>query len=69
MPEHINRSTSVVHADLTMMVHHEGRERSEIEYRSLLASAGFKLVQVIPTKCGRCIIEALPEDCLRPSFQ
>lgn len=46
--------------DLLMLVYAGGRERTESEYRDLLASAGFKLRQVIPTASPLNIIEAVP---------
>ena len=41
-----------------MMVNHGGRERTEQEYRVLLATAGFKLDRVIPTGTPWSVIEA-----------
>jgi hypothetical protein len=45
--------------DLLMMVLTRGRERTETEFRSLLANAGFSLVRVIPTAAGS-ILESRP---------
>jgi hypothetical protein len=47
--------------DLLMLVWNAGgRERTEREHQSLLASAGFRLSRVIPTSAGVSIIEAVP---------
>ena len=47
--------------DLEMLVMTSGgRERSEEEFRILLASVGFVLQRVIPTAGPICIIEAIP---------
>ena len=44
--------------DLTMLVIPEGKERSEPEFRDLLASAGLKLVRIVPTASEISVIEA-----------
>jgi hypothetical protein len=46
--------------DLLMLAYASGRERTEDEYRELLASVGFRLQQVIPTISSVSIIEAFP---------
>jgi hypothetical protein len=46
--------------DLEMMAFPGGRERTEDEFRKLLASAGLRLTRVIPTKSPVCVIEAVP---------
>jgi hypothetical protein len=46
--------------DVTMLVNLGGRERSEIEYRSLFASAGFELTRSIPADGELHIIEGRP---------
>jgi hypothetical protein len=46
--------------DISMMVLTTGQERSEAEYRALLAKAKFKLNRVIPTNSQVSIVEALP---------
>jgi len=46
--------------DLLMLAYAGGRERTEDEYRELLASAGFQLQHVIPTSSTVSIIEAFP---------
>ena len=46
--------------DLNMMVMTGGKERTETEFRELLAAAGFKLLRVIPTDVPTSIVEAQP---------
>ncbi|MGH8728885.1 MAG: methyltransferase [Burkholderiales bacterium] len=47
--------------DLTMLVMtHGGRERTESEYRDLLARAGFKLTRVIQTEGAIGLVEGVP---------
>jgi hypothetical protein len=45
--------------DLNMMVMTGGRERTEAEFKSLLAASGFKLTRVIRTASPVCVIEAV----------
>ena len=45
--------------DLNMLVMTGGRERTEEEYRSLLASSGFKLTRIIPTASPMSVIESV----------
>jgi hypothetical protein len=46
--------------DLLMLVgSHGGRERSEEEFRSLYAAAGFQLTNIMPTKYGYSVIEGV----------
>lgn len=45
--------------DLEMLVSPGGVERTASEYRELLASAGFRLTRIIPTKSPFSIIEAV----------
>jgi SAM-dependent methyltransferase len=47
--------------DIAMLVLTGGKERTEEEYRRLLARAGFRLNEVILTPCDLSIIEAVPE--------
>ena len=47
-------------ADLAMMVWTGGKERTEAEYRSLLAAAGFELTRVVPTPSSLSVIEGVP---------
>jgi O-methyltransferase domain/Dimerisation domain len=46
--------------DLEMLVMQNGRERTEGDFRQLLADAGFRLDRVVPTKSQLWIIEASP---------
>jgi hypothetical protein len=45
--------------DLEMLVSPGGKERTETEYRELLAAAGFRLTRVVPTKSPFSVIEAV----------
>ena len=44
--------------DLEMMLMPGGRERTEAEFRELLARAGFILTRIVPTKSMVALIEA-----------
>ena len=44
--------------DLLMLMLPGGRERTEKEWRILLAKAGFTLIRVVPTKAAESVIEA-----------
>jgi O-methyltransferase domain/Dimerisation domain len=44
--------------DIEMLLLPGGRERTEEEFRALLARAGFRLTRVVPTKSAVCVIEA-----------
>ncbi len=46
--------------DITMLVVPGGKERTENEYRELLAGSGFRLNRIVPTTGGVDVIEALP---------
>jgi hypothetical protein len=47
-------------SDLNMLVAPGGRERTDDEFESLLAAAGFRLVGVTPTAAGLSVIEGAP---------
>jgi hypothetical protein len=47
--------------DLTMLVIPGGMERTEAEYRELLAAAGFRLERVVPTRAEVSVIEGAPQ--------
>jgi len=47
--------------DLEMLVLAGGRERTEAEYRDLLAHAGFRMLRIVPTSSSSSVIEAAPE--------
>jgi hypothetical protein len=46
--------------DMVMLVFPGGQERTEAEYDSLLAKAGFRLSRVVPTESAATILEAVP---------
>jgi hypothetical protein len=46
--------------DIAMLVLTGGKERTLEEYRELLAAAGFRLNQVVPTSSDWVVIEAMP---------
>jgi hypothetical protein len=46
--------------DMTMLATTPGQERTEPEYRALLAKAGFTLTRVIPTDAAVSVVEAVP---------
>jgi hypothetical protein len=46
--------------DLEMMVLCDGKERTESEYRELLAGAGFRLSRIVPTEGPHSLVEANP---------
>jgi hypothetical protein len=46
--------------DLAMMVLPGGMERTEVQYRELLAAAGLRLERVVPTSADVSVIEARP---------
>jgi hypothetical protein len=46
--------------DMVMLVVPGGRERTEAEYRDLLAKAGFRLTRVVPTASPVSVVEAVP---------
>jgi hypothetical protein len=47
-------------SDLNMLVAPGGRERTEDEFESLLATADFRLVGVTPTAAGLSVLESVP---------
>ena len=47
--------------DLNMMIVPGGKERTEEEYRSLFAKAGFRLTRVVPTRMELCVVEGVPD--------
>jgi hypothetical protein len=44
-----------------MLVCTGGRQRSEVEFRSLFAAAGFRLSTIVPTPAGVSVIEGRPQ--------
>ena len=60
-PEHADaRHTTVIRADIQMMVSTGGMERTEAEYARLLTQAGLRLERIIPTATPFSILEARP---------
>ena len=47
--------------DLEMLIMAGGRERTETEFRDLLAVAGLRLARIVPTRCPMCVIESVVE--------
>jgi hypothetical protein len=45
---------------LQMLIFPSGRERTEAQFRELLAAAGWRLSRVIPTAAQDSIVEGLP---------
>jgi hypothetical protein len=58
MPERANGPDWAFEADVSMLVITGGRQRTEAQYRMLLAAAGLELVRVIPTASVRSVFEA-----------
>ncbi|MGW0179570.1 methyltransferase [Nocardia sp. NPDC003345] len=59
LPEH-DRPHPGNYIDLEMLVNTGGRERTEAQYRELLARAGFRLISCTPTLSPENILEAVP---------
>ena len=62
LPESTLPSAAVqghVLSDLNMLVRTGGRERTEAEYRALLAAAGLRLVRVVPTRSPWSVVECM----------
>jgi hypothetical protein len=51
--------------DVLMMVCLGGRQRSEVEFRNLLAASGFRLTRVVPTAARVCVLQAEPNEALQ----
>jgi hypothetical protein len=51
---------AIARMDLTMLVGFAGKERTETEFRQLLAASGFELTQVTATSLDYAVIEAVP---------
>jgi hypothetical protein len=63
VPDRVDTSIStqkIMMADLTMMVHLSGRERTEKEFTALFNAAGFRLSRVVPANPMLSLLEALP---------
>jgi hypothetical protein len=59
MPERVSEPAGVVDSDLIMLAMTGGRERTEAEYRELLAASGFRLARIVPTQSPTFVIEAV----------
>ena len=62
-PRHIEPSfeaQGVTANDVNMLVCTGGRQRSEAEFRELLAAASLELTRVVPASVNACVIEAVP---------
>lgn len=63
VPDHLEASAAnqaVVQSDLNMLVTLGGKERTEAEFRDLLAAAGFRMARLLPAAGTTCVIEAFP---------
>jgi hypothetical protein len=56
-PQH----AGIVGTDLNMLVMVGGQERTEAEYRDLLASAGLRVTRIVPTPAAMSLIEAVAD--------
>jgi hypothetical protein len=59
-PEASAAMRAMMMADLLMLVHLSGRERTEREFRALLEASGFRLERILPTGTQLAVIEAAP---------
>ena len=60
MPDRVGPADAgIVGTDLNMLVMVGGQERTESEYRELIASAGLRVTRVIPTPAAMSLIEAV----------
>ena len=61
LPEHAKDAPAAIRMDLHMLLLLGARERTEAEFRALLASAGFDVRRVVPTAspAGLSVIEAV----------
>jgi len=62
LPERAADQPAVIRMDLHMLVLLGARERTEVQFRRLLADAGFEVRRVVPTRsvAGLSVIEAAP---------
>lgn len=59
-PARSEAARSLLISDLTMMVMNGGRERTEDQYRALLAASGLRLVRIVRTATEISVLEAQP---------
>jgi hypothetical protein len=57
MSERITESEEAAEADRRMLMFTGGRQRTEAEYRRLLAGAGLELTRVVPMASPRWVFE------------
>jgi hypothetical protein len=63
IPERVGpQDAGIVSTDLNMLVVAGGLERTEAEYRALVASAGLQVTRILPTRAGLSAIEAVRHD-------
>lgn len=63
MPQRLEASAAhqlIARVDLTMLVALASRERTEDQFRTLLAGASFRITRILPTASGFSVIEATP---------
>jgi hypothetical protein len=60
LPTDNRRALPALLSDLSMMIQLGGGERTEAEYRALLAGAGFVLTRTVATPLGESVLEARP---------
>ena len=63
LPEHVIDDASLrvnLLMDLTMLMTHKGRERTEKEFRRMFEQTGFALAPVRTTPTGHGILEGVP---------
>ena len=67
LPERAADQPAVIRMDLYMLVLLGARERTEAQFRRLLAEAGFEIRRVVPTRspAGLSVIEAVPASTRR----
>jgi tRNA A58 N-methylase Trm61 len=58
MPERVTGLDWAFEADVSMLVITGGRQRTEAQYRALLATAGLELTRVVPRSSVRSVFEA-----------
>jgi hypothetical protein len=51
--------------DMQMLILAGGRERTQEEFRQLLAHSGFRMTAVLPTRSFVSVVEAVPEQLSR----
>jgi SAM-dependent methyltransferase len=57
LPERVTQPEQAVEFDISMLVLTGGRQRTEAEYRGLLAAADLELTRVVPTTSPRVVFE------------